>query len=140
MRPGSTEEIPLPLESTSVRAQIDAYIASVEVAQRYHEAWAALSGAPPDEFMRLWAALTNESQTLPQRGVGLDMPARERLVARFDGKLDNYALIFSDPLYVAAVLSSIRIAASAALITPIASPCSCALVMCASTLRPAVTP
>jgi putrescine transport system permease protein len=39
------------------------------------------------------------------------------LLPRFNGKLDNYALIFSDPLYVAAVLSSIRIAASAALIT-----------------------
>jgi putrescine transport system permease protein len=36
---------------------------------------------------------------------------------RFNGKLDNYALIFSDPLYIAAFLSSIRIAASAALIT-----------------------
>jgi putrescine transport system permease protein len=35
----------------------------------------------------------------------------------FEGKLDNYTLIFSDPLYVAAILSSIRIAASAALIT-----------------------
>ncbi|MDI3469977.1 MAG: putrescine transport system permease protein PotH [Pseudolabrys sp.] len=36
---------------------------------------------------------------------------------RFDGKLDNYLLIFSDSLYVAAFLSSIRIAVSAALIT-----------------------
>jgi putrescine transport system permease protein len=36
---------------------------------------------------------------------------------RFNGQLDNYALIFSDPLYIAAILSSIRIAALAALIT-----------------------
>jgi putrescine transport system permease protein len=36
---------------------------------------------------------------------------------RFDGKLDNYVLIFSDPLYVAAILNSIRIAASATLVT-----------------------
>jgi putrescine transport system permease protein len=39
------------------------------------------------------------------------------LLPRFNGQLDNYALLFSDPLYVAAILSSIRIAASAALIT-----------------------
>jgi len=36
VKPGSSEEIPLPLERTSVRAQIDAYVASVEVEQRYH--------------------------------------------------------------------------------------------------------
>jgi Ca-activated chloride channel homolog len=35
VRPGSSEEIPLPLERTAVRAQIDGYVASVEVEQRY---------------------------------------------------------------------------------------------------------
>jgi putrescine transport system permease protein len=39
------------------------------------------------------------------------------VLPRFDGKLDNYVLILSDPLYVAAILSSIRIAASATLVT-----------------------
>ena len=36
VRPGSTEEIPLPLQQTDVRAKIAAYIASVEVEQKYH--------------------------------------------------------------------------------------------------------
>jgi Ca-activated chloride channel family protein len=36
IRPGSTEEIPLPLQQTDVRAKIAAYIASVEVEQKYH--------------------------------------------------------------------------------------------------------
>ena len=35
-RPGSEEEIPLPLQQTDVRAKIVAYIASVEVEQKYH--------------------------------------------------------------------------------------------------------
>ena len=56
-----------------------------DVALRHHEAWAALSGAPPAEFERLWAALTTEAHTLARRGAGQDVAARERLVARFSG-------------------------------------------------------
>lgn len=56
-----------------------------DVALRHHEAWAALSGAPPIEFERLWSALTADAHTLARRGAGQDTAARERLVARFSG-------------------------------------------------------
>ncbi len=55
------------------------------VALRHYEAWAALSGAAPDDFERRWAALVREARTLARRGAGLGEPARARLLAQFSG-------------------------------------------------------
>lgn len=56
-----------------------------QIAARHYEVWAALGVEHPDDFERLWAALTDDARTLARRGARLGEEARGRLIARFSG-------------------------------------------------------